>query len=395
MQASPLVIDILILVSIIYDLFILFTGGFSLEVSGLHFSSSGLRNPLIITGILFLIRHFLNRDRKPFLLLTRERLRHICAIIANRKIISFSIFIIAAILVSYHFTDLRFRMTREFKLATAWSLLNHSAATPWQYRILIPWLVHFFSEASLLTTTRLFRLFELFSVFFLVVAFRYYLSLFFSSKTISSLLSFALFYVLPFNFLLDPTFKLWYPWDMSSMLFFTLGLILLYKKNWVAYYPLFVVATLNRETTVFLTFIYLFTAIGKSRPKSIVLHCVSQAIIWVAIKYSLFQLYSYSYGHGLWEGQVPRNIQVLTSLKYYPYLFSNIGFLWIPALFYFRLIRDDFVKRSLLVVFPFVAVIAYTSNIDELRGYQELIPVILIAFLLIMRELLKREPATS
>ena len=66
-------IDILILISIIYDLFILLTGGFSLEIGGLRFSSHHLKTPLIITGILLLTRHFVNRGRKPFLLLTRDR----------------------------------------------------------------------------------------------------------------------------------------------------------------------------------------------------------------------------------------------------------------------------------------------------------------------------------
>ena len=64
------VIDVLILISIVYDLFIFLTGGFSLEVAGLGFSSHHLRMPLIITGILLLTRYCLNRGKKPFLLIT-------------------------------------------------------------------------------------------------------------------------------------------------------------------------------------------------------------------------------------------------------------------------------------------------------------------------------------
>ena len=77
------VIDVLILISIIYDLFIFLTGGFSLEAGGLRFSSHDLRNPLIVTGILFLVRYFLNRGKKPFLLLRRDKVCQVCATMRN------------------------------------------------------------------------------------------------------------------------------------------------------------------------------------------------------------------------------------------------------------------------------------------------------------------------
>lgn len=68
-----------------------------------------------------------------------------------------------------------------------------------------------------------------------------------------------------------------------------------------------------------------------------------------------------------------------------------MGFLWIPTFFYFRLIEARFVKRSLLVIFPFFLVMMLAGNIIELRAYGELISVVLVAFLLIIKELLKRK----
>lgn len=302
------------------------------------------------------------------------------------------LFLIIAIIFSYYFMHIRFVLNYQYARASLLAIFNGSAAVPFQYRILIPWFVRMLENTKLSfgdTPLRLFRLIEFLSIFSLAVTFRYYLSLFFKNQTISTFVSLTLFYVLPFNFLLLPT--IWYPWDMPAILLFTLGLILLYKKKWTIYYLLFIVATLNKETTCFLTLIYLFTAIGKDKPKTIALHCFFQLIIWCTIKYFLYQLYFNNPGAGIFEGQLSKNINFFKNIKNYPFFFSNMGFLWIPTFFYFRLIEARFVKRSLLVIFPFFLVMMLAGNIIELRAYGELIPVVLVAFLLIIKELLKRK----
>ena len=189
--------------------------------------------------------------------------------ITNRKIFLHLAFFIIAITLSYYFTRFRFFMNKEYHEATLLSLLNGSASVPFQYRALVPWIVAYLHKVMLPlglidSHVQLFLLFDWFSVFFLIVAFRHYISLFFTSMITSALLSFTMFYALPLNFLLPRLNNYWYPCDMASIMFFTLALILLYKQKWVMFYMVFAVATLNRETTFFLTFIYLLTAFGKS-----------------------------------------------------------------------------------------------------------------------------------
>lgn len=318
--------------------------------------------------------------------------------IADRKFVIRSTFFIMAIVLSSLFTYFRFSLNHECGKATLSSFLSNSAHTPFQFRVLIPWVVHWLFEAKLPlpffdSPLHLFMLIELLSVFSTTIIFRYYILLFLKDETQSTLLSFSLFYILPFNFILPRELNYWYPWDMPSILFFTLGIILLYRKNWITYYILFVIATLNRETTCFLTFIYLFTSIGKSRYKSIMFHCVFQAIIWIIIKYILYQLYANNPGDGLFENHALSNINYLLNPKNYPFLFSTFGYIWIPTLFLFRLIRVDFVKKSLFVIFPFFLGMMYVGNIQELRIYGELIPIILMAFLLPLKELLTKKRA--
>lgn len=49
----------------------------------------------------------------------------------------------------------------------------------------------------------------------------------------------------------------------------------LYQKKWTLYCGLFLVATLNREITCFLTLIYLCTALGDERLQRIADHCAA------------------------------------------------------------------------------------------------------------------------
>ncbi len=71
-------IDILIIISLIFGLFILITGGFSFDIGRLHFSAHRMTNPVMITALLFVIRYFLFRRKEPFFL---------CRFIRNRMVI--------------------------------------------------------------------------------------------------------------------------------------------------------------------------------------------------------------------------------------------------------------------------------------------------------------------
>ena len=309
------------------------------------------------------------------------------------------IFISSALVLSYFFMQMRFSFNQENPAATLAALAKGSAAKPFQYRALIFWIADFFIRHKLLPLTFLydfFKLTEMLSLFFLVIVFRWYLSLFFKEKKISSLLSLSIFYVLPFNFLLPRVLPLYYPYDIPSILFFTLGLGLLYKKNWLLYYPLFVIASLNRETACFLTFVYLFTAYKVEKPAKIACHCLAQLALWLAIKGVLYQLYLHNPGPNVFERchvgtnitHLSTNIAFFMHLRDYPFFFSNFGFIWIPVIFYLKAIREPFVKRALFVFFPFFIGMMYVGNIYEIRIFGELVPLFLTAALLIFKELL-------
>jgi hypothetical protein len=314
----------------------------------------------------------------------------------NLKWFHYSMLLIAISLLSLYFTNMHFILCNEAKRASLSLLLENSADVPTQYRVLMPWIVSFLLKLKLpflASPVRLFKIMEFLSTFFLFVAFRAYISFFIKSNLLASLFSFTLFIILPYQYIFYSWSlgAIYYPYDIPSVLFFTLGLILIYKKNWYIYYPVFIIATFNRETTIFLTFIYLATTIEKNKIIPVLSHCISQLIIWLIIKKCLAVLYAGNSGPGFFVNFFFVNwaliIKPVNALR----IAGSFGFIWIAVICYSKLITDEFVKRSLIVVFPFFVGMFIVGNVTELRIYGEIIPVILSAFLIIVNNLLRSE----
>jgi hypothetical protein len=298
-------------------------------------------------------------------------------------------FIFLALLLTYHYTHFRFSFNSEHPYATRNALLNGTAVLPFQYRALIPWLIRGLSFLLPGSSFMYFKAIEFFSVFFLVIVFRTYLSLFLTGQKLLWLSSLSLFYVLPFNYLYQH--DRWYPYDMPAILFFAIGMLLMYQKKWVWYILLFVVATLNRETSCFLIFIFIISTINKKNLPFTLIFAFTQCTIWLAIKYVMFTLYGNNGGTGLFETNLVSNVKFLLNFREYPLLFSCFGYVWIPVLFFFQRINNTFIKRSLFVIFPFFCGMLIVGRINEIRIFGELIPLVLSSFLVIAYSIVKEE----
>ncbi len=304
-------------------------------------------------------------------------------------------FACVATILSYNFVLYRFELNGENPKAAFNQLVAGAAATPFQYRALVPWLVRGLARLPLFETAPLLgllRLIEFVSVVGLAFAFRAYLSLFFRDARLTAVLALSLFYVLPFNFYRATNF---YPYDMPSLLFFTLGLYFLYRQNLKWYYPLLVIASLNRETTYFLVLIYLITALGRQPLRTVARHAAVQSLLWLGIKTFLYWLYAGNPGFGLIEVQFWNNFGRLAEPAALLLFLSNWGFVWVPVAVAPGLIGDAFVRRSLWVIAPFFAIMSVAGVITELRIYGELIPVLLPAFWLIVRSLFTAGPRAA
>jgi hypothetical protein len=306
------------------------------------------------------------------------------------KNISEKLFFILVLSAAYYFTTVWFELTYEFRGAPWRELTAQIAQTPFQYRTLIPSLVNILSKLIPLAPSVLYFWISFIIVILLIYALRSYLTLFIETP-LSSFFAFGAYLVLPYTYILNRSLALRYPSDLPSVLFFTVGLILLYKKNWRLFYPLYIIATFNRETSCYLTAAYLCTAIGYEDKKRILFHVKIQAITWLAVKYVLYLIYRTSAGHGFFQLKLKDNIDFFLAPHAYPLLLSALGYLWIPSLVFWRYIPAPFVRRTILLIPLFFLGMFLVGNMWEIRIYGELTPVVISACALIITELCRKK----
>ena len=86
---------------------------------------------------------------------------------------------------------------------------------------------------------------------------------------------------------------LYYPYDIPSLTFFAAGIILFLQKKWLWFYPVFILACLNRESACFITmggFLLTFQ-VGESKfvdilqsNRRVISQVIAQACIWLALR---------------------------------------------------------------------------------------------------------------
>jgi len=271
------------------------------------------------------------------------------------------------------------------------SLVAGTASTPYQYRVLVPLLVRGLLTARVIdpaSEMAAFAAIQVIALMLLALVFRRYLSRFITDPIVLSVAALTLFAILPFNYFNLP----YYPYDIPSVLFFTLGLLLIYQQNWRWYYPLFIVATVNRETSIFLVAGTLFVLFDRYSARVLVLLAGSQVAIWVIIRAALWSIYQRNrwMGYGLYQFQLKVNIATLLShpLKGVIAL-ATWGCLWMAVVIWHDRIRDVNLKRTLMTVPVFIIGMFVAGFVIELRIYGEVLPIILAAFWVVFLDIIE------
>lgn len=294
-------------------------------------------------------------------------------------------FALAALGLALQFTVARF-YENKVPPGGPLALLEGTYAVPFQYRVLIPLAVRgLLKMPTGLSFMWMYAAFDLAAVLGLCFAMRALVLRFADNLLFASISGLGLFYVLPFNFV--HTF--WYPSDVSSVLFFALGLLLLLERKWTWYYALFVLATFNRETTIYLTLTQIVVAIGTARSRGLWQHAVMQALLWSMIKGLLWFIYRGNpvVGFGLFENQLWGNIEALADWHRLATYLMNFGGIWIPVAIWQHKLAQPFVRRALLVCVVQILVLATVGVLDEMRVYGEMIPVIYLALVMLVWQL--------
>jgi len=133
-------------------------------------------------------------------------------------------------------------------------------------------------------------------------------------------------FLLPLTF-----FRGGYLYDFPELFLMAVLMICLLKKRWMAYYAVFVLAVLNKESNVLLVLFFLAFQLGKMPKKSLWGHCLRHVLIGGFLLAGSRLLFMSHPGSSV-ENHLVENIVFWTSLKSYftfgdPY---NLGFSFFP-----------------------------------------------------------------
>ena len=303
-------------------------------------------------------------------------------------------FLAAAVVLSLHTVPYELRVcipSPDHGSDSPEALVAGTASTPYQYRVLVPLIVRGLLYTHVVdASTQLiaFAVIQVVALILLAFVFRVYLSRFVPDRVVCSIAALTLFAVLPFNYFNLP----YYPYDIPSVLFFTLGVILIYEQKWRWFYPMFIAATVNRETTIFLAVVTVFVLFDRVSPKALALLAGSQVAIWTAIKAALWVIYADNrwMGYGLYQFQLKVNLATLVErpLKSVMAL-ATWGCLWMAVVIWHKRIRDPFLRRTLWTVPVFIAGMFVVGFIIELRIYGEVLPIVLAAFWVVFLDVIE------
>lgn len=164
-----------------------------------------------------------------------------------------------------------------------------------------------------------------------------------------------------------------YIYDFTQLLLFTAASLCLFKKQWPAFYPLYALACLNKETSLLLPFIFIVWCVGlKCLNLKNIKHVLTQVLIGVAICTTLSWIYRNTPGEDVYW-LVWRNLNVSFSPLAWVRLVILLTGIFL-ALFRFQS-APFFLKCGFAATLPILLLATlFFGYIDEFRDYYEALP---------------------
>lgn len=298
---------------------------------------------------------------------------------------------LAAIFVGW----LRLNFASQYAPATLEKLMAGEAATPFQYRWLIPFVFARIVALTDVDLATLVRSYETLCFAASVLAIAAYGRA--TGLTPRQAFAAALCYLalIPFFFLIQPLSRLYYPYDSAAVLFCALALLALSKQRRLLFLGIFALGLQNRESIVLLFVLALYLWRGEARSRAFIGFCAAGVALIIASKLVALTLFADNPGAGvlsfdhdimhrglptsLESSRVYSNLMLFAGLDSATLTLSVFGYLWLPIVFFWREIDNDFVRKSLLLIPASFATMFFVGNLNEPRIFCELAPVVLVA----------------
>jgi hypothetical protein len=290
------------------------------------------------------------------------------------------------------FTWVYFASTLQFEDATLAALADFSAFRPYQYRMLLPSIVHGLAWLLPLPVEWIYMGLTWATCCALLLAFRAFCSYWLQGQSLN-LAPLLMIYAMLWNYAIISIFI--YPSDILAILLFVLGLLCLFQGRMRLYYAVFVLGCFNRETVCFLTFAMLFLYLGRRSLIYLAWQSIAQFALWFAIKSLLTYLFRENYGESVFQNQIANNLHFFADLLardvFALWSLANFGGLWLFIPFMWRNLPND-LKRLLLLIVPFLLGMSVVGLLYEVRIYSELVPLVCSACSVRLARLLAWRP---
>lgn len=311
------------------------------------------------------------------------------------------VFWLVACLAAADFARLHVLHNVQNDYATLDHLIALDAETPYRYRVLIPQLIRLVEGAGRCLGLPVERLMaaafvEAAFVLALVVVVVNLVHLYVPSRPFAAVAGLGVLAPLLHVYALRDQLTLYYPWDLPQTFFFGLGAYLVLTRRLGLFHAVFVLATLVRETSPFLTLMLAAVYAGRMPARRLALHVAAQALIWLALRLVIVLAL------GGWQGAVLPGLDTeggtvitkgdlfwytlpvnLTHFGRYPGdlipALGLYGYLLVPLVFLGFRLPFASLRRLLLVLLPYFALLLSVGIVVEFRVYGEMTPVVWLA----------------
>ncbi|MES1929983.1 hypothetical protein SADO_12034 [Salinisphaera dokdonensis CL-ES53] len=320
---------------------------------------------------------------------------------------------LACLFLAVFLSCLRLTTTQPFRLTTFEQLVNFQAIEPFQHRVLLPAMAAGIQQFAPIGETLLFGLLEVIA-WMLLIGLAYRALVVFEigrSEPVRRLLAFTVLVPMLLHLvapdlqmagafsadhdLLDvggwtPRPIFYYVYDLPAAMF-TLALVLLMAqlaaqptaRRYAAYLAVFAVATVNRETTVFLLpafLLVMWPVVGARRCLGLL---ALQGMVFLAIQLPLTELFADNVNpnarlaHTPYEYHLGYNLEALANPLYtITYLARFSAALYIPLLLWRRFLDRRLAGLLIGFALPLAAVALVVGRIVEQRIFIEIVPLI-------------------
>ena len=186
-----------------------------------------------------------------------------------------------------------------------------------------------------------------------------------------------------------------YDYDFPQLFLFTLGLLLLARRHWPAFYPVLILGAFNKETTVLLVLLHLLGNSSAMPRRAWLAHAAVQLALVAVVRVLLqFVFFADNPGQPV-EFWLSRNWELVSSPARWGFLFFHFTWVGRTSVIYptnynllFLLLlglilsdfsrKPEFLRRGLWILVPLTVLTFFMGHFDEMRDYYEAYPVIVL-----------------